>query len=162
MLFRSDPEEEEYFPTPLPTPAVVAAVQNMEHPLPGSQPVGQVPISDDYFHLHPSPPEGRNRPRSRSPPVLLPVSPLHLADDVELVRRRAFHRIVPSKLPRAKDILYNRMPDDRIPSQVNRMPEDCMATQVYSQHNDRIAPHDHRLLDAHHRSTQDHRITDMQ
>ena len=104
----SDPEEEEYFPTPLPAPAVVAAVQNMEHPQPGSQPVGQVPISDDYFHLHPSPPEGR--PHSRSPPVLLPVSPLHLADDVELVRRRAFHGIVPSKLPRALDILYDCMP----------------------------------------------------
>ena len=104
----SDPEEEEYFPTPLPTPAVVAAVQNMEHLQPVPQQVGQVPVSDDYFHLHPSPPEGR--PHSRSPPVLLPVSPLHLADDVELVRRRAFHGIVPSKLPRALDILYDCMP----------------------------------------------------
>ena len=132
--------EEEHFPTPRLTPAIAAAVPgDLDHSRPALPPRRQVPVSDDYFHLRPCLPEGR--PRSRSPPVLLPVSPFHLADDVEQVRLRAFHGITPSKISKPIDTRYediqegrsfsapielqvNRMPDDRMHSQVNRMLDD--------------------------------------
>ena len=157
----SDPEEE-YFPTPLRTPAIPAGVRDPDT-RPALPPRRQVTVSEDYFQLRPGPPEGR--PRSRSPPVLLPISPFHLADDVEQVRLRAFHGITPSKVSRPLDLRsdarqegrslsapielqVDRMPDsmlqqvNRMPDnmfhQVNRMPYDRMHSQVNRMPEDSI------------------------
>ena len=74
----SGSETEEYFPTPLPTPAVTAALR-------GCPVQERQPVPEDTGSLHYSLLEGRACSRSLSPPHLLPVSPADLAADVEQV-----------------------------------------------------------------------------
>ena len=87
----SDSEPEEYFPTPLPTPVVVTALQRRS---------ARQLATEETGSLHYSFLEGRTGTHSPSPPALLPVTPAVLAADVEQVRLRAHHGIVSSKVTR--------------------------------------------------------------
>ena len=90
MATASNSDCEEYFPTPLPTPAVVTSTMEVGEPVPTSQPTRRVLLSEGVVS-----PSGRSR--SLSPPILLPVLVQMLTSDVEQVRHQALHGLLLTK-----------------------------------------------------------------